>query len=82
MIGTCTTAPELAYEIGDCKIGDPVKIAVISGNVFETLDLIDGLYDKAEVISNILGGCGKNEQFPLNVSFGGPYVSVSRMNVQ
>ena len=81
-MSTFTIAPARAYEIVDGKIGEPVKIAVISGNVFETLNLIDGLSDKAEVISNIFGGCGKNEQFPLNVSFGGPYVSVSRMNVQ
>lgn len=81
-MSTFTIAPARAYEIVDGKIGDPVKIAVISGNVFETLNLIDGLSDKAEVISSIFGGCGKNEQFPLNVSFGGPYVSVSRMNVQ
>lgn len=81
-MSTFTIAPARAYEIVDGKIGDPVKIAVISGNVFETLNLIDGLSDKVEVISSIFGGCGKNEQFPLNVSFGGPYVSVSEMNVQ
>lgn len=81
-MSTFTIAPNRAYEIVDGKIGDPVKIAVISGNVFETLNLIDGLSDKAEVISSIFGGCGKMEQFPLNVSDGGPYVSVSSMNVQ
>ena len=81
-MSTFTIAPARAYEIKDGKIGDPVKIAVISGNVFETLNLIDGLSDKAEIISSIFGGCGKNEQFPLSVSFGGPYVSVSEMNVQ
>lgn len=81
-MSTFTIAPNRAYEIVDGKIGDPVKIAVISGNVFETLNLIDGLSDKVEISSSIFGGCGKNEQFPLNVSFGGPYVSVSKMNVQ
>lgn len=81
-MSTFTIAPNLAYEIKDGKIGDPVKIAVITGNVFETLNLIDGVSDKAEVISSAFGGCGKMEQFPLNVSFGGPYVSISKMNVQ
>lgn len=81
-MSTFTIAPNRAYEIVDGKIGDPVKIAVISGNVFETLNLIDGLSDRAEVISSIFGGCGKMEQFPLNVSFGGPYVSISMMTVQ
>ena len=81
-MSTFTIAPNRAYEIVDGKIGAPAKIAVISGNVFETLDLIDGLSDKTEIISGIFGGCGKNEQFPLNVSFGGPYVSVSKINIQ
>lgn len=81
-MSTFTIAPNLAYEIKDGKICDPVKIAVITGNVFETLNLIDGVSDKAEVISSAFGGCGKMEQFPLNVSFGGPFVSVSEMTVQ
>ncbi len=81
-MSTFTIAPSLAYEIVDGKICDPVKIAVITGNVFGTLNLIDGLSDAAEVSSSIFGGCGKMEQFPLSVSFGGPYVSVSEMNVQ
>ncbi len=80
-MSTFTIAPSLAYEIVDGKIGDPVKIAVITGNVFETLNLIDGLSDKVEIFSFVSGGCGKMEQYPLNVGFGGPYVSISRMNV-
>lgn len=81
-MSTFTIAPNMAYEIVDGKIGEPVKIAVITGNVFETLNLIDGLSDKAEIISSAFGGCGKMEQMPLHVSFGGPYVRISKMNVQ
>ena len=29
----------------------------------------------------VTGGCGKLEQFPLPVAFGGPYVRISRMMV-
>ena len=81
-MSTFTIAPAIAYEIVDGKIGEPVKIAVMTGNVFETLNLIEGLSNKAEVISGIMGGCGKMEQFPLPVSFGGPYVRISKMTVQ
>ena len=81
-MSTFTIAPSLAYEIVDGKVGDPVKIAVITGNVFETLDLIDGLSDHAEMFSFVTGGCGKMEQYPLPVGFGGPYVSIAKMNVQ
>lgn len=81
-MSTFTLAPGLCYEIVDGKIGRPVKIAVITGSVFETLGLIDGLSEQCEIHAFVTGGCGKMEQFPLSVGMGGPYVSVSAMNVQ
>ncbi|MBQ3572776.1 MAG: TldD/PmbA family protein [Clostridia bacterium] len=77
-----TIAPHIAYEIVDGKITRPVKISVITGDVFTTLGLIDGLSDKVELFSFVMGGCGKNEQAGLPVGFGGPYVRVSKMFVQ
>ena len=55
---------------------------MISGDVFRTLGLIDGLSKEAEILSFVTGGCGKMEQYPLPVGFGAPYVSVSKMKVQ
>lgn len=81
-MSTFTIAPNLAYEIKDGKLGRPVQISVISGSVFETLGLIDGLTRDVELLSFVTGGCGKMEQYPLPVGFGGPYVRVSSMNVQ
>lgn len=77
-----TIAPHIAYEIKDGKIAGPAKISVISGDVFTTLGLIDGLSDKVELLSFVAGGCGKMEQNPLPVGFGGPLVRVSKMFVQ
>lgn len=77
-----TIAPNVAYEIVDGKITRPVKISVITGDVFTTLGLIDGLSDKVEFMSFVSGGCGKNEQHPLPVGFGGPHVRISKMFVQ
>lgn len=77
-----TIAPSVAYEIVDGKITRPVKISVITGDVFTTLGLIDGLSDKVEFMSFVSGGCGKNEQNPLPVGFGGPHVRISKMFVQ
>lgn len=77
-----TIAPHVAYEIVDGKITRPVKISVITGDVFTTLGLIDGLSDKVEFMSFVSGGCGKNEQNPLPVGFGGPHVRISKMFVQ
>ena len=42
---------------------------------------IDGVSDAAEINVLSFGGCGKGEQYPLSVSFGGPYVRVARMEV-
>ena len=81
-MSTFTLAPSLAYEIVNGKLGRPVQISVLTGNVFETLGLIDGLTKEVEFLSFVTGGCGKMEQWPLPVGFGGPYVRVSTMNVQ
>ena len=77
-----TIAPSLAYEIVDGKLGRPVLISVLTGSVFETLGLIDGLTRDVQLLSFVTGGCGKVEQMNLPVGFGGPCVRVSSMNVQ
>lgn len=81
-MSTFTIAPSLAYEIVDGKLGRPVQISVLTGSVFETLGLIDGLTKDVTLLSFVTGGCGKLEQMGLPVGFGGPYVRVSSMNVQ
>lgn len=81
-MSTFTIAPNVCYEIVNGKLGRPVQISVITGSVFETLGRIDGLTKEVEQLSFITGGCGKMEQYPLPVGFGGPYVRVSEMNVQ
>ncbi len=81
-MSTFTIAPALAYEIVDGKIGRPTQISVLTGSVFETLGLIDGLTNDVHLLSFVTGGCGKMEQSGLPVGFGGPFVRVSSMNVQ
>ena len=81
-MSTFTIAPSVSYEIVNGRLGRPVQISVITGSVFETLGLIDGLTKDVELLSFVTGGCGKMEQMGLPVGFGGPYVRVSSMNVQ
>ena len=81
-MSTFTIAPSIAYEIVNGKLGRPVQISVLTGTVFETLGLIDGLTKEVEQLCFVTGGCGKIEQYGLPVGFGGPYVRVSSMNVQ
>ncbi|MDF2539660.1 MAG: putative Zn-dependent protease-like protein [Herbinix sp.] len=79
---TFTIAPQRAYMIRDGKLAEPVRISVITGNVMKTLDEIDGVSNEVELFSFALGGCGKMEQHPLPVGFGGPYIRVNGINVQ
>lgn len=81
-MSTFTIAPSRSYMIRDGKIAEPVKIAVITGNVMSTLNEIDGVSNKVEIKSLGTGGCGKMEQWPLSVGLGGPYVRVNKINVQ
>lgn len=81
-MSTFTIAPATAYMIRNGKIAEPVRISVITGNVMQTLHEIDGLTQDAEIVSSAVGGCGKMEQWPLRVSFGGPYVRVNHIQVQ
>jgi len=81
-MSTFTIAPSRSYRIRNGKIEEPVLISVISGNVFETLNLVDGLSDVLELQNPAIGGCGKLGQYPLPVNFGGPYVRVKTMDVR
>lgn len=81
-MSTFTIAPERAYKIENGKITDPIKVSVVTGNVFKALDEIDGISEEFELISFVGGGCGKMEQYPLPVGFGGPYTRVNNLNVQ
>ncbi len=80
-LSTFTIAPCRAYRIRKGKIDGRLKVSVVTGSVFETLNDIEGVSDTVELKSFILGGCGKMEQFPLSVGFGGPYVRVKSLNV-
>lgn len=81
-MSTFTMAPERSYRIENGKITKPVRVSVVTGNVFDTLAEVDALSEEFELLSFVGGGCGKMEQFPLPVGFGGPYTRVRKLNVQ
>lgn len=81
-MSTFTIAPNLAWRIRDGVVDSPLKVSVVTGNVMETLGEIDGLSRELEVHGFVGGGCGKMEQHPLPVGFGGPYVRVRKMQVR
>lgn len=80
-LSTFTIAPHRGYRIGKGGVKEPVRVSVISGSVFETLKNIEAVSDAMQLDSSALGGCGKMEQWPLPVAYGGPYVLVKEMQV-
>ena len=81
-LSTFTLSPTLAYYIRDGKIDKPVRISVISGNVFEAINNIDGIGNDLAIESYVIGGCGKMDQYPLAVGFAGPHIRIQNMRVQ
>lgn len=81
-MSTFTIAPNRAYKIENGIITKPVKVSVVTGNVFSTLGEIDAVSQEFDLLSFVGGGCGKMEQFPLPVAFGGPFIRVKKLKVQ
>lgn len=71
-----TFSAEEAYMIRNGAIAEPVRGALLSGNVFVTLANIDAIGNDLEW--NQGGGCGKGGQSPLPVGDGSPHIRISR----
>jgi len=70
-----TFSSNYAYRIENGKIAGPVRDAILSGNVFETLKNIEMIGDDLQLLGG-LGGCGKGGQSPLPVSTGSPHILI------
>jgi TldD protein len=80
-LSTFTIAPARGYRIGKNGSKEPVRVMVLSGSVFETLANVVAVTKEFHLHSSAIGGCGKNQQWPLPVADGGPYVLVKDMQV-
>jgi TldD protein len=80
-MSTFTIAPSMAWWVEDGEITKPARFSVLTGSVFETLGHIRAVSDEVELMHTPFGGCGKFNQFPLPVSFGGPHVLIDPMHV-
>jgi TldD protein len=63
-----------AYMIRNGKIEEMLRPAVLTGNVFTTLQNIDAIGNDLDF--NQGGGCGKGGQNPLPVAVGGPHIRI------
>jgi len=70
-----TFSAAYGYRIEKGKIGPLMRDITLTGNVFETLQNIDGFGDDYKMIERG-GGCGKGGQSPLPVTFGSPHIRI------
>jgi TldD protein len=55
----------------------PLKDVILTGNMLELLQRVEGATRDLEIVSGYFGGCGKERQFPLPVGLGGPKLVIS-----
>lgn len=75
MMEMFTFSAAYGFRIRNGKVCELLRDVVLTGNVFVTLDHIDGIADDFQIIEKG-GGCGKGGQSPLPVTFGGPHVRI------
>ncbi|MCX7795087.1 MAG: TldD/PmbA family protein [bacterium] len=69
-----TFSAQEGYIIENGKIADLVRDVVLTGNVFVTLQNIEGIANDLRFSQG--GGCGKGGQSPLPVSTGSPHIRI------
>ena len=65
-----------AYAIRNGKVEELLRPVVLSGNLFTTLENLDGIGNDLDM--NQGGGCGKGGQMPLPVSNGSPHIRIKK----
>ena len=76
-LSTFTIQPRTCYKIQDGKLAEPLRVNVITGNVFKTLFDIDAVGNDLKFDSGI---CGKSAQ-NLPTAIGGPTIRVKKLTV-
>lgn len=76
-----TLKPCISYRIVNGEIRERVFISLIAGQVIEYLGKIEYISDDFKMYCFTDGGCGKNNQYPLRVSYGGPYIKLKGVDV-
>lgn len=75
MLEMFTFSARYGRRIENGKLGELVRDVVLTGNVFDTLNHIDGLGNDLKFPENA-GGCGKGGQSPLPVTCGAPHLRI------
>lgn len=72
-------SPGRCWRIRNGKLAEPVGVNLVTGSIDEALGSIRGRSQDFSLHGMVKGGCGKLDQFPLEVGFGGPYTFIEGM---
>ena len=68
------------FMIRNGKLAEPVRNVQLSGNLFKTLDSIEGIGRDFTIVDDS-GGCGKGPQFPLETTCSSPHLRIRNVTV-
>lgn len=64
------------YYVEHGEIKHPLREVTLTGSILTFLQNVEGATKELLIQSSYFGGCGKSEQWPLPVGFGGPHLLV------
>jgi TldD protein len=64
------------YYVEHGEIKHPLREVTLTGSILTFLQNVEGATKELLIQSSYFGGCGKGEQWPLPVGFGGPHLLV------
>lgn len=76
MDGTFMFKASRGYYIEKGERKHPLREVTLTGSILDFLKNIEGATKELFLLSSYFGGCGKGEQYPLPVGFGGPHLLV------
>lgn len=77
-----TLTPLKCWTIENGRLARPVRVSLMAGWLHELMDKVKGRSDVFELHAMVRGGCGKLDQFPLDVGFGGPHVWLEEVHLE
>lgn len=76
-----TLTPLRCWRIQNGQVTGPVTASVVTGKVDQAVAKVSMISSDFEMHAMVKGGCGKMDQFPLDVGFGGPHIKVEELQI-